>query len=138
MAITRSVAEKEIYDRLGPLLEEFGKGNNDDFNSPLRRSLRRLGLSASSPVQDSDFSTLTTANEEPFYDLCHYYTLEMLLDANTDVDWKAGPRSESANQLAERLSDALSRKGNQIENEHNIDLGGTKTAKVRVIEPNAA
>lgn len=128
MSITRLDAENEIVTRLGTLINGLNRDDHGVFNSPFRRAFRKLNYTVDYATADADFPEVATADEEPFFDLCIYYTLEMVYYQNTDVDGDG----ERLSQLADRQKAELDRLRKKIENEHSISLGTRKMRTFRV------
>ena len=84
-------------------------GTNSDLNGPLAFALRKLGLTASSPVTDADLSAVTDDQLDELYDRAELRLLRNIMGNSDFSTWSIGPRSESASNITAELERAITR-----------------------------
>ena len=130
MPITRAQAERSLVDRLGTILTAAGlstsiEGNNNDLNDALMSALLELSLTPSdvSKIQNSDLSSIDTADYSAFFDLAELRMCESVLGHLDDVDITVGPRKEALGQLAKQVERKVSRLKKYIEATYGLGAG---------------
>ena len=121
MAYTRANAETALVTRASKKMALVGFavtiiGSNTDLNDPIGMGLLWMGKSISniSTVTDADLAALLQAEVPEFLDRAELRLLENILGNYDLVNISLGPRSESLNQIADNLRDAIKDKREQV------------------------
>ena len=123
MAYTRAQAEASLVARQKVKMAYVSfavttAGSNADLNDPLAVALRKLGKTASSPVSDSDLTTLTDEQWDELLDRAELRLLQSISGNLDEVDISVGPRRESLSQLSAQVDKAIERLEARIEKEY--------------------
>ena len=135
MTITRANAEAELVSRASKKMVLVGMavttaGSNASLQSPLSTALRKMDLTASSPVTDVDLSALDDDQIDEFYDRAELRLLENILGNIDLTDIRVGERQESLGQLATQLEKAIDAKTKKLEKEYGAGVGSIETGVI--------
>lgn len=125
MTTTRIDAEVELVKRQGARMSVAGlavtvAGSNADLNQPMSVALRKMGLTASSPVSNTDLAELEDADVDEFYDRAELRLLENISGNLVLVDIDSGPRSEKLSQISASVEKAIARMEAKIYSEYGV------------------
>ena len=125
MTITRIDVEVELVKRQGARMSVAGlavtvEGSNADLNQPMSVALRKMGLTASNPVSNTDLAELEDADIDEFYDRAELRLLENILGNLVLVDIDSGPRSEKLSQISASVEKAIARMEAKISSEYGV------------------
>lgn len=124
---TRANLESEVVSRIGAWMSNVGfavavAGSNANLNSPIGWAIRTSGGSTSDPalVTDADVATVAVSSYDQLTDLAELRTLEAIYKAYTGVDVKGLSFSESGDQFAQRIWQAITALRSSIEGVYGI------------------
>ena len=116
MALTRTIAETILVNRLGPLMvvaemSDGTDGANADLDDPLAYATRGVdGTTATyNTVTDAELAVLSTVVYDDLLLLAEWRTLLNILGALNAVDITTGPRSEKLSQFVKQCQGMLDR-----------------------------
>jgi hypothetical protein len=114
MTYTRANVETELVSRAGKRMALVSMavtvvGSNADLNGPIGTALRKMGLTASNPVTDTDLSAVTDDQIDELFDRAELRVLQNILGNSDFSTWSTGPRSESASNITAELVGAIQR-----------------------------
>ena len=138
MALTRPNVEALIVARCSGFMQAAGLpvtvvGTNAALDDPIGWALRQLAFTPADPVAPttSDLAGIDPADYNEFLDLVELRTLETCAQNYTAVDLRAGMRSESFNQLAQRLKDRIDAKKDAIAEAYGSSLAELSVGVIR-------
>lgn len=135
MTLTRANIEAVLVRRAGKKMSlvDFAittAGSNADLDDPLATALRKMSLTVSVPVTDTNLSALTDSQQDEFLARAELRLMENIAENIDFSDISVGSRQESMNQLAEQCAKAIERLETRIEKEFGGGLGALQTGNI--------
>lgn len=134
--MTRAQVEAILIRRVGGLFaacERDGTtatGANLDLNDPIGWAIRQCGGATAAPSLVTDADLTTVSDTDQLLDLAELRALESALQNYDAVDLRAGPRTESFDQLGKRLEALITRKRKQLAADYNFGAGRLDTGVI--------